>query len=215
MTNVMKVTDQQETKSMDQDHNVDGDFLTEDEYLQSELNSDVKREFIDGQVYAMAGAGFNHNCISANISRKFGNHLEGTPCATFTADMKVKVGKSFFYPDVLVDCSNMAGNDYFSTSPVIIVEVLSRSTRKIDTTKKRFRYINLPTLQEYVLIEQDVVSVQVLRKSNHWISEYFYLGDKVTFDSIGLTLTVEGIYDRVDNADMNDFRQLALSNQEK
>jgi Uma2 family endonuclease len=100
----------------------------------------------------------------------------------------------------------MSGDDYFSTSPKIIVEVLSRSTRKTDTTTKLVRYINLPSLLEYVLIEPDMVSVQVLRKSNHWRSEYFFLDDLVNFESIGLTLSVEEIYDRVDNADMNEFR---------
>ena len=182
--------------------------LTEEEYLLSEELSDSKREYIDGYVYAMAGAGYNHNCISANISRKFGYHLEGTPCATFIADMKLQIGKDYVYPDVFVDCSAMTGNDSFSTSPVIIVEVLSKATRKTDLTVKLLRYINLPSSQEYVLIEQDFVSVQVLRRANHWRSEYFFLGELVTFTSIGLTLSVAEIYDRVDNADMREFRQL-------
>jgi len=123
------------------------------------------------------------------------------------ADMKVRLGKDYVYPDVLVDCSKMSGDDYFSTSPIIIVEVLSRATRKTDTTTKLVRYLNLPSLQEYVLIEQDIVSVEVLRKSNNWRTEYYSLDDSVTFESIGLTLTVEEIYDRVDNPDINEFRQ--------
>ncbi|OAI02810.1 hypothetical protein [Methylomonas methanica] len=57
-----------------------------------------------------------------------------------------------------------------------------------------------------MLIEQDIISVQVLRRSKHWLSEYYFLGDQVTFESIGLTLSVEDIYDRVDNRDMNGFR---------
>lgn len=182
-------------------------YLSEEEYLATEPASEVKREYIDGQVYAMAGAGYNHNCISANMLRELGNHLKGTPCATFMADIKVRLGKDYVYPDVLVDCSKMSGDDYFSTSPVIIVEVLSRSTRKTDTTTKLIRYINLPSLQEYVLIEPDIVSVQVLRRSKHWMPEYFFLGDAVRFESIGLTLPVADIYDRVDNTDMNEFRQ--------
>lgn len=191
---------------MAQNHQTDSFFISEEEYLQSELISEVKREYFDGQVYAMAGAMHNHNFISMNIAREFSNHLKGTPCAVFMADTKVRLGKNYVYPDVLVDCSPMSGDDYFSTSPVIIVEVLSKSTRMRDTTTKLIQYINLPSLKEYVLIEQEFVSVQVLRKSKHWQSEYFYLGDRVTFESIGLTLTVEEIYDRVDNADMNEFR---------
>lgn len=181
-------------------------FISEEEYLASEQVSDIRHEYIGGQVYAMAGAGYNHNCIAANIMRKFGNHLEGTPCATFVADMKVRLGKDYVYPDVLVDCGKLSGDDYFANSPVIIVEVLSPSTRKTDTTTKLIRYINLPSVQEYVLVEQDFVSVQVLRRSQHWQPEYFYLGDAVTFAPIGLTLAVEEIYDRVDNKDMNEFR---------
>jgi Uma2 family endonuclease len=181
--------------------------LTEEEYLKSELASEFKREYIDGQVYAMAGAGYNHNCIAGNVFRKFGNHLEGKSCTPFMADMKVRLGKDYVYPDVVVDCSKMTGADTFSTHPVLVVEVLSKSTRKTDTTVKLMRYINLPPLQEYVLIESDFVSVQVLRRYKHWLPEYYFLDDSVTFESISLTLTVEEIYDRVDNADMNDFRR--------
>jgi Uma2 family endonuclease len=185
----------------------EGICMTEAEYLRMEAESEVKHEYFDGRAYAMAGAGYNHNCITANVSRKFGNHLEGTPCVTFSSDMKVRIGKDYAYPDVLVSCDKMASGDYFCTSPVIIVEVLSKSTRKRDTTDKLIRYLNLPSLQEYVLIEAEIVAVQVFRKSSNWRSEYYYLGDAVTFDSIGLTLSVEEIYDRVDNGDMNEFRQ--------
>lgn len=188
--------------------------ISEEEYLKSELISEFKREYIDGHVYAMAGAGYNHNCISGNISSNFINHLKGTSCTTFIADMRVRLGKDYVYPDVLVDCGEMKGNDYISTTPMIIIEVLSKSTRKKDTTQKLLRYINTPSLLEYVMIEQDIVSVQVLRKNNNWKPEYYYLSDSVTFSSIDLTLTVEEIYDRVDNNDMREFRQEKFSTQQ-
>lgn len=189
--------------------------ITEEEYLSSELTSEVKREYIDGRIYAMAGASHNHGYISLNIASAFKNHLKGTECSTFIADTKIKLGKKdYVYPDVLVDCGEMKGNDYISTTPVIIVEVLSKSTRKKDTTQKLLRYLNLPSLQEYVMIEQDYVSVEVLRKKDNWKPEYYYLGDSVTFSSIDLTLTVEEIYERVDNDDMREFRQ-EVSSQER
>lgn len=128
-----------------------------------------------------------------------------TPCETFSADMKVQMGNHYVYPDVVVDCH---ANGNLLVSPVIIVEVLSKSTRKKDTTQKLIRYINLPSLQEYVLIEQDIVSIQVLQRTNAWQPEYYYLGDSVTFDAVGVTLTVDSIYERVDNAELNEFRQL-------
>ena len=186
--------------------------LSEADYLSSEPLSEVKREFIDGQVYAMAGAGHNHNCISSNILGNFRSHLKGTPCTTFMAEMKVRLGKDYVYPDVLVDCSRFSANDHFASSPIIIVEVLSHSTRKTDLTTKLLRYINLPSLQEYVLIEQDIASVQVLRKANNWLSEYYFLGDEVLFNAINLTLSVAEIYDRVDNQDMHEFRDEQTKN---
>lgn len=182
-------------------------LLTEKEYLDSEQNSAVKREFINGQVFAMASAGYNHNSITVNLTTRFANHLLGKPCTTFMADMKVRLGKDFVYPDVIVDCSKMTGADLYSANPVLIAEVLSKSTRKTDTTVKLLRYINLPSLQEYVLIEPDFVSVRVLRRHKHWLSEYYFLDDVVRFESIGLSLSVEEIYDRVDNPDINEYRQ--------
>ena len=119
--------------------------------------------------------------------------------------MKVRVGKNYFYPDVLVDCTNLPDSSVFTESPVIIVEVLSRSTRRMDETTKRVAYMQLDSLQEYVLIEQDFVKVDVLRRSGNWFPEHYYLGDAVTFDSIGLTLQVEEFYDRVQNEDMVEW----------
>jgi Uma2 family endonuclease len=82
---------------------------------------------------------------------------------------------------------------------------LSKSTRRIDETTKRFNYINIPTLQEYVLIEQDFVDIEVVRRSEGWQPKHYFLGDEVTFESIGLTLPVEEIYQRVKNQDMAEF----------
>ena len=182
-------------------------FMTEAQYLASERVSETKHEYLDGRVLAMAGANHNHSRISANVLGEFRSHLKGRPCEAFMADTKVKAGQNYFYPDVVVDCTNAAGDADFLTSPLLIVEVLSNSTRKIDTTKKLLYYINIPALEEYVLIEQDIVSIIVMRRKRDWRSEYYYLGDRVTFDSIQLTLSVEAIYERVDNDDLIQFEQ--------
>ncbi|GAW86575.1 conserved hypothetical protein [Bathymodiolus platifrons methanotrophic gill symbiont] len=176
-----------------------------DQYLEDELRRDVKYELIDGQIYAMADASANHERISSNISRYFGNHLQNSPCEPFGSDMKVKVGSRFFYPDVIVDCQFDETEPYYTESPVIIVEVLSKSTRRIDETTKRFSYMNIPGLQEYVLIEQDIVDIEVIRRSEGWVSKHYYLGDKVHFESINLTLSVEEIYHRVNNEEVHEF----------
>jgi Uma2 family endonuclease len=181
------------------------DLISVENYLTGELTSDIKHELIDGCVYAMAGASANHERISVNVLRKFGNHLENMPCEPFGSDMKLRINSNFFYPDVMVDCRFDNSEPYFTQTPIIIVEVLSKSTRKKDTTLKFMSYINIPSLQEYVLIEQDFVDVQVFRRSEGWLARHYFLGDEVTFESIGLTLPVEDIYHRVQNDDMVEF----------
>jgi Uma2 family endonuclease len=179
--------------------------LSEAEYLAGERISDVKHEFIDGQTYAMSGASMNHGRICGNVFGEFRTHLMNSECEPVAADMQVNVGSSYFYPDVLVDCQFDESAPYSTKKPVIIVEVLSKSTRRTDQTTKRLRYINFPSLVEYVLIEQDFVDIEVMRKSDGWRSTRYYLGDEVTFESIDLTLSVEQIYHRVHNDDMLAF----------
>ncbi len=181
--------------------------ISEEEYLQGELVAEFKHEFIDGEVFAMAGASESHNLLSINMLSELRNKLRGTPCRTFIADMKVKVANDFFYPDVMVVCQNSDDSDYYKQSPVIIVEVLSPSTRKFDKTAKRLKYQNIPTLEEYVLIDQTIAEIEVFRKKEHWQSFYYYLGDAITFESLGVTVLVEDIYYQVNNDDVLAFLQ--------
>ncbi|MCK5353728.1 MAG: Uma2 family endonuclease [Methyloprofundus sp.] len=181
-------------------------LMSVEEYLENELNSEVRHEYVNGGIYAMAGASENHDYISGNIYRKFGNHLERSFCRPFTSDIKVKTAKgNFRYPDCMVVCEEDNDSSYYKTKPVILVEVLSRSTRKTDEKHKLLEYINIPSLQEYVLIEQDFVDVEVFRKKDNWFPQHYFLGEKVAFESIDLTLTVEEIYHRVNNEDMVEF----------
>jgi Uma2 family endonuclease len=182
-------------------------FISESDYLEGEKQTDIKHEYIDGDVYAMSGASANHNRIAGNFFTACNVHLKNQHCQPYTSDMKVKMGSKYFYPDVLVDCSNIAGTSYFTDSPTLIVEVLSKSTRQIDEKIKREAYLQIPTLQEYVLIEQDFVDVEVVRRSKGWQSVHYYLGEEIIFESIGLALTVEDIYSRVDNTDMQEWLQ--------
>ena len=179
--------------------------ISEQDYLQGELLAETKHEYIDGQVHAMAGGSENHNLLSVNIATELKTRLKGTPCRTFIADMKVKVGANFFYPDVMVVCQEDNQSEYYKTAPVIIVEVLSKSTRRFDQTDKRLRCQRIPSLEEYVLIEQDKGEIQVFSKKDQWQSFYYYLGDDITFSSLGITVPVEDIYYQVNNEDVLDF----------
>lgn len=185
------------------------EFISEDDYLKNELHSEIKHEFIDGCVYAMAGASDNHNKISSNVLVELKTALKkkNSACVAYIADMRLKQGSKYYYPDVMVVCNADNKDKYNKTAPVILVEVLSDSTRKKDLTTKRFYYQNIPSLKEYVLIEQDKAEIQVCRRKEHWQSRYYYLGDEITFESIGVTISVEDIYYQVDNADVLEYLQ--------
>ncbi len=181
-------------------------FITQEEYLQGELSSEVKHEYIAGQVIAMTGASDNHDYISGNIFAEFRSYLKNSDCRPFTSDKKLKTSNgNFRYPDCMVVCDNKFEDKYYKTKPVILLKVISRSTRKIDEHDKRMEYINILTLLEYVTIEQDFVKIIVSRKNDNWHSAHYFLGDEIYFESIDLTLSVEEIYFRVENEDMVEF----------
>ena len=89
---------------------------------------------------------------------------------------------------------------------MLIVDVLSESTRQIDERDKPLEYFNIPSLREYVLIEQDFVKVQVLRREQNWRADTYFLGDDIRFDSIDLDLPVEDVYERVETAVLTEWR---------
>lgn len=177
--------------------------ITQQDYLAGELLSDIRHEYIDGEVYAMAGAHKDHNIISMTVSNLLYNHLQDNPCQPYASDMKVKVGNNFFYPDVMVDCSGQE-QDYYTQYPTLIVEVLSKSTRQHDKTFKRQAYCQIASLKEYILIEQDFVEIERWYRidDKYWEQTVHYLGHDICFTSIGLTVAVEDIYRRVKNEDM-------------
>ena len=185
--------------------------ISEEEYLAGELISDIRYEYVDGIVYAMAGASESHGIISGNILSEFKIHLKQkkSPCDAFSSDMKIRIAKqstSYFYPDVVVICDKHEGDsDYYKHSPSIIVEVLSKSTRKSDKSTKKLSYFNIPSLKEYVVIEQDYCEIEVFRRNKGWQGSLYFIGDEITFDSIEATISVEDIYYHVNNDDMAQF----------
>lgn len=173
------------------------------DYLAGERVSEIRHEYVDGEVFAMAGASMNHNRISANLVRHLGNHLAGMPCEVFNSDMMLKTTeRRYRYPDVVVSCESENTNERFLDNAVLLVEVISRSTRKSDKEVKRLEYLQLPSLLEYVLIEQDFVEVEVLRRSDGWQPSYYYLGDEVWLESVDLQVPVVDVYERVVSGDL-------------
>lgn len=177
------------------------------DYLAGEQVSEVKHEYLHGQVFAMAGAKANHNRITRNLSALLWNTLADQPCEPFSSDMLLKTAENQYrYPDIMVVCDEEDRDDeYVRNHPILIVEVLSSSTRRQDKTEKRSEYIALPSLQEYILIEQDIAEIEIQRRRNQWQPEYFYLGQDILLESVGVTVSVEEVYQRVDNRDVRTY----------
>ncbi|WP_340600708.1 Uma2 family endonuclease [Acinetobacter sp. HZNU-JH01] len=169
--------------------------LNEQEYLQGELYSQIKHEFVEGEVFAMVGASASHNLISVNVLMALSLHLKGKPCRPYINDMKVKIAENFYYPDVVVDCSDISNDAYFVETPILIVEVLSASTKNYDKTFKLQQYKNIPTLQEYVMIEQETQLVEVVGRLDGWLPHYYELGESFILQSVGLQMSVADVYD--------------------
>lgn len=179
--------------------------VSENQYLAEEAQRDLKHEYIDGYVFAMSGASRNHRILCGNLFSLLHSHLQDDLCEP-SWDVRVKAAGNYFYPDVVVDCDASTDADsLYAQKPRLIVEVISRTTRHKDKGTKLLSYINIPTLEEYVMIEQDFVSIEVLRKKDNWVPRHYTLGDNIHFDSINCTVSVETIYHNVDNQDMNEF----------
>jgi Uma2 family endonuclease len=167
------------------------------EYLEGERLTDVRYELIDGEVYAMGGASGRHNLIAGNVFARLHQGLRGQPCKVYMSDMKVHVMDNFYYPDIMVACDQPEPDPYYREDARLLVEVLSKTTRQRDETFKKEAYLSIPSLEEYMLIEQDVVDVEVFRKSDNWRSQHYFLEDAIRLDSINMELPVALIYDDV------------------
>ncbi len=178
--------------------------ITVEEYLRGELKSQVKHEYLGGYVYAMAGATNAHNQIASNILSALGSRLRGKPCQSFNSGTKVRVKLPmhvrFYYPDVLVVCDRNPSADTFQDRPVVIVEVLSRSTRRDDQTEKKEAYLTIPTLHAYLLVEQDVPSIAVYRRTDHGFvyESYTELGATILLPEIEARLPLAEVYERIE-----------------
>jgi len=171
-----------------------------EEYLQGELVSDIKYEYVNGEVYAMAGAKRPHNIISMNLSVLIGSHLRGTPCQAYNSDMKVGIltdtDDYFYYPDLQVSCEKNA-HELYNTEPKLIIEILSDSTERIDRAEKFRDYRKLASLEEYVLVAQDTARVEIYRRAENWEFALFTQADTFCLHSIELSLNVSEVYENV------------------
>lgn len=186
--------------------------ISVEDYLASEKLSSIKHEYFNGEVYAMAGSSDNHNFIAGEIYSALLIHLRDSPCQPFIGDIKVRARQDvYYYPDVLVSCEQNPENPHFRNNPILIIEVVSKSTERIDRREKVFAYQQIPSLQEYVVVDQYRMEVQVHRRQENggWITYFFNERDDIVeFTSVDLTIPLPEIYRRVvfePNADRDEY----------
>jgi Uma2 family endonuclease len=180
------------------------------DYLAGELVSQVKHEYDGGYVYAMSGARNTHNRIATSIMIAVGSRLLGKPCEPFNSDTKVHIPapqrERFYYPDALVVCEPNPGDQSYQDRPVVIFEVLSKRTRRLDQGEKKDGYLQLPSLSVYALVEQEMPKVVVYRRRGTEFLDEVYEGLETTIPlpEIGVVLPLSEIYRGVEfNAEID------------
>lgn len=158
-------------------------YLTPEEYLQLEESSPVKHEYINGYIYAMAGASDPHVTIAGNLFALLRSHVRGSGCRVYIADMKARIESlnRYYYPDVMVTCDQRdQETPNYKRFPRLIVEVLSSSTEAFDRGDKFADYQEIETLQEYVLINTKRQRVECFRRGVNglWILQSYTEQDK-------------------------------------
>jgi Uma2 family endonuclease len=179
--------------------------VTPEEYLAFERAAEYKNEYFDGEIFAKTGASLKHNRITLNIGSELNNQLKERKCQAFTSDMRVHVPATglYTYPDVVVVCGEpQLEDEHFDTllNPVLIVEVLSRSTARYDRTGKFSDYRSISSFAEYLLVSQDEYRVEhyARQPDGRWLlTEYRSREDTLALDSIGCRLSLAEIYDKV------------------
>lgn len=175
------------------------------DYLAQERLSETKHEYYDGEIFAMSGANAKHNVIVINVGATLHQQLKPRPCRVYASDLRVKLATSFVYPDVSVVCGPPRFADADNLlNPTLIVEVLSPSTADHDQGGKFARYRQLESLQDYVLIEQERVTLLHYHRQDarHWLlTELFDPEGVLELTGIGCTLAVAEVYAKVFDPD--------------
>jgi len=160
-------------------------------------NPDVRYEYLQGRAYAMAGGSADHNRLMFSMAKLIDIHLTSGPCRVFLADMYVQVHEQDrVLPDVVVtyDISDYRNKSKLIRSPHLIVEILSPSTERIDRGEKFAAYIQIPSLQEYVLVHQDQQRVEVYRRIDDWERRIFGAGDEFELMSLDIPIAIDELY---------------------
>ena len=178
-------------------------YISPEDYLAGERVSPIKHEYRDGEVYAMVGAKNPHVIIAINLATLLRSHLRGTGCFPFVSDTKVRIEttNSYYYPDIAVSCDERDTRSLEDCIrfPVLIIEILSPSTEAFDRGEKFADYRTLESLQEYVLIRQDRISVECYRRNSQgrWELYSYTEGQDIELASVNFNGAIAALYEDV------------------
>jgi Uma2 family endonuclease len=178
-------------------------LMSYEEYLTWEATQEIRHEYWDGEVVAMAGGTRNHNRVSINFLSILDNALADRPCEVYIADVKVQVQsrRKYFYPDVVVTCDERDRQEpTFVAFPCLIVEVLSPSTESFDRGFKFSQYRKFETLQEYVLVQVDQPIVEIFQRNEQgqWLFCEYGLSDHIFLTSVNVNIAVSDLYRQIE-----------------
>ncbi len=170
--------------------------LSVEEYLACEQKGDVRHEYVNGYVYALAGGSSRHNRISLNIASHFLHLSQGLPCRIYQEGMKLRTEDNFCYPDVMVVCDKPEPDPFFETEPCVLVEVLSPSTKSTDLREKLTAYKSLPSVQTYLIVEAERLVVRRfwVDEARRWRQEDLTGDGDIPLPCLGGVLSLPQIY---------------------
>lgn len=175
------------------------------DYLAHEAGSNVKHEFFNGEIYAMAGGSLAHAAMAMNVGAALVANLRGRPCVVYSSDLKVRVLATGLttYPDVTVICGEPETDplsDHVALNPTMVVEVTSPSTEEWDRGEKLENYRKIPSLRECVIVSHRSRSVETHRRTDEdrWTVAIAGAGEVVQLASLGVSIGVDDLYRNVD-----------------
>ncbi len=186
--------------------------LTAEEYLAIERNAEFKSDFYDGEMYAMAGASIEHNRVKENLTYELKSRMRGGPCESFSSDQRVHINRTglYTYPDIVVVCNPIERAIHDANTivnPRIIFEVLSPSTERYDRDVKLRHYGQIESLQEYILVSQDVPQIHrlVRQTDGTWSLKVFHgIQDTFSLTSLPIEIPLADVYYNI------EFPEIAL-----
>ena len=180
------------------------EFVSVDDYLANEAIAITRSEYIDGWVRAMTGGTNRHNRVKVNCLVSVALALKGKRCQPFDSDTKVRIcstgRKRFYYPDLQVVCESNAPTDVYQDAPVLIVEVLSPSTRQYDLDEKLDAYLSIPSIECYIILEQHMPFAIVMRRMEKGFLRETYEGNEasILLPFLGCSLAFRDIYEGIE-----------------